>query len=79
MSGSAKKRVVVTGVGALSPLGHDWASVRSRLQEGRTAIRVIDEWKDYDGLNTQLSKVGIWGSPMVPLQAHLLPLVTLAG
>ena len=53
MSGSAKKRVVVTGVGALSPLGHDWVSVRSRLQEGRTALRVMDEWKDYDGLNTQ--------------------------
>jgi 3-oxoacyl-[acyl-carrier-protein] synthase II len=66
MSGSAKKRVVVTGVGALSPLGHDWASVRSRLQEGRTAIRVIDEWKDYDGLNTQLGST----VPAFDLPAH---------
>jgi len=29
------KRVVITGVGALSPLGHDWATVRARLKEER--------------------------------------------
>jgi 3-oxoacyl-[acyl-carrier-protein] synthase II len=48
------KRVVVTGFGALSPLGHDWATVSSRLREGRTAIQRIAEWDDYDGLNTRL-------------------------
>ena len=66
MSGSAKKRVVVTGVGALSPLGHDWASARSRLQEGCTAIRVMEEWKDYEGLNTQLGST----VPAFELPAH---------
>lgn len=54
MSGANKRRVVVTGIGALSPLGHDWATVRERLRTGRTAIRVMDEWKAYEGLNTQL-------------------------
>ena len=48
------KRVVVTGAGAISPLGNDWSTVRTRLQEGRNAVRVMDEWKDYEGLNTQL-------------------------
>lgn len=54
MSGASKRRVVVTGIGALSPLGHDWATVRERLRTGRTAIRVMDEWKVYEGLSTQL-------------------------
>lgn len=54
MSTANKRRVVVTGMGALSPLGHDWATVRERLRSGSTAIRVMQEWKDYEGLNTQL-------------------------
>ena len=54
MSATGKRRVVVTGIGALSPLGNDWASVRAHLRSGRNAIRVMDEWKDYEGLNTQL-------------------------
>ena len=57
MSSSAfptKRRVVVTGIGALSPLGHDWATVRSHLLSGRNAIRVMHEWEGYEGLSTQL-------------------------
>ncbi len=55
-------RVVVTGFGALSPLGHDWESVRARLQSGQNAIQVIDEWADYEGLNTQV------GAPAQPFE-----------
>ncbi|MCD2166372.1 beta-ketoacyl-ACP synthase [Comamonas koreensis] len=51
---SAKRRVVVTGIGALSPLGHDWQTVRQQLHSGRNAIRVMHEWQDIEGLNTQL-------------------------
>lgn len=58
------KRVVVTGFGAISPLGHDWPSVLQHLRSGRNAVRVIDEWKDYDGLNTRLG---------VPAQAFDVP------
>lgn len=57
MSNSAtgnKRRVVVTGIGALSPLGNDWAPVRSQLQSGHNVIRVMHEWADYEGLSTQL-------------------------
>ena len=66
MSGASKRRVVVTGIGALSPLGHDWATVRERLRTGRTAIRVMDEWKVYEGLNTQLGST----VPAFDLPAH---------
>lgn len=66
MSGTSKRRVVVTGIGALSPLGHDWATVRERLRTGLTAIRVMDEWKVYEGLNTQLGST----VPAFDLPAH---------
>jgi len=48
------KRVVITGVGALSPLGHDWASVHARLREGRNAVQRLADWDKYEGLNTRL-------------------------
>lgn len=54
------KRVVVTGVGAFSPLGHDWPAVRERLRGMRNAVRRMDEWDAYDGLNTRL------GAPAQP-------------
>ena len=47
-------RVVVTGFGALSPLGHDWATVHARLQSRQNAIQKIEEWAEYEGLNTQV-------------------------
>lgn len=48
------KRVVVTGIGAISPLGHDWATVEARLRSLRNAVTRIDEWAQYEGLNTQV-------------------------
>ena len=51
------KRVVVTGVGALSPLGHDWPSVRERLRSQRNVVRHMDAWTRYEGLNTCLGTV----------------------
>ena len=48
------KRVVITGVGAFSPLGHDWPSVSARLREERNVVQYIHEWDEYEGLNTRL-------------------------
>ena len=48
------KRVVITGVGAISPLGHDWPTVRARLREERNVVQYIREWDEYEGLNTRL-------------------------
>ena len=47
---SEHRRVVITGVGSLSPLGHDWPSLRDSLREGRSAIRLMPDWANIDGL-----------------------------
>jgi 3-oxoacyl-[acyl-carrier-protein] synthase II len=49
-----KRRVVITGIAGISPLGNDWASIRARLGAYRNAITRMDEWSDYEGLHTQL-------------------------
>ncbi len=49
------RRVVVTGMAGISPLGNDWASIRARLGSYRNAISRMADWADYDGLNTQLA------------------------
>ena len=48
------RRVVVTGMAGISPIGNDWVSIRARLGSYRNAITRMEEWGDYDGLNTQL-------------------------
>jgi 3-oxoacyl-[acyl-carrier-protein] synthase II len=49
------RRVAVTGMAGISPLGNDWAGIRVRLSSYRNAITRMPEWADYDGLNTQLA------------------------
>jgi 3-oxoacyl-[acyl-carrier-protein] synthase II len=56
------RRVVVTGMAGISPLGNDWASIRARLGEYRNAIVRMEEWSDYEGLNTRL------GAPAAPFE-----------
>ncbi|NNG21860.1 beta-ketoacyl-ACP synthase [Telluria aromaticivorans] len=56
------RRVVVTGMAGISPLGNDWQSIRTRLGEYRNAIQRMDDWATYDGLNTQL------GAPAAPFE-----------
>ncbi|HBZ05981.1 MULTISPECIES: beta-ketoacyl-ACP synthase [Massilia] len=56
------RRVVVTGMAGISPLGNDWASVRTRLGEYRNAIVRMQDWADYEGLNTRL------GAPAAPFE-----------
>ncbi len=48
------RRVVVTGMSGLSPVGQDWATVREHLANGQTGIRYMDEWDRYEGLLTRL-------------------------
>ncbi|MFC3107947.1 beta-ketoacyl-ACP synthase [Undibacterium arcticum] len=48
------RRVVVTGMAGISPIGNDWPSIRQRLGSYRNAVVRMDEWSDYEGLNTQL-------------------------
>jgi 3-oxoacyl-[acyl-carrier-protein] synthase II len=48
------RRVVVTGMAGISPLGNDWATIRGRLGQYRNAIVRMADWEDYEGLNTRL-------------------------
>jgi len=47
-------RVVVTGMGAISPLGNDWTAALSRLKQYRNCVCRYDDWAVYKGLNTRL-------------------------
>ena len=41
-----KRRVAVTGMAGISPIGNDWPSVRARLGEYRNAVRRMAEWSE---------------------------------
>lgn len=48
------RRVVITGAGAVSALGHDWPGVEQALRAGRNTVRRIDSMDEIEGLNTRL-------------------------
>lgn len=58
----SKKRVVITGIGALSPLGHDVETVLDGLRAETNKVQVMQEWAAYEGLNTQV------GVPCAPFE-----------
>lgn len=48
------QRVVVTGMQGVTAFGNQWSEVSARLQQGQNAVRHMDEWLEYQGLNTHL-------------------------
>lgn len=48
------KRVVVTGMAGLSPIGNSWPEIAANLKAKTTGIRYMTEWDKYSGLNTRL-------------------------
>jgi 3-oxoacyl-[acyl-carrier-protein] synthase II len=48
------QRVVITGVGAYSPVGSTWVEVEKTLRSGKNRIRHMQAWDQYDGLHTRL-------------------------
>ena len=48
------RRVVITGMGAITPLGNDWETVSQKLKSKTTGIQRMDDWDKYQGLNTRL-------------------------
>lgn len=48
-------RVVVTGMGALTPLGDNWGSFHQALDASQSGVRRIDEWAEFKDLHTQLA------------------------
>lgn len=55
-------RVVITGVGSLTPLGHDWATVERGLRARESGVRYIEDWDRFHELNTRL------GVPAAPFE-----------
>ncbi|WP_025820940.1 beta-ketoacyl-ACP synthase [Shewanella marina] len=49
------RRVVITGMGGISSLGHDWPTIAKRLQTLENCIVRMDEWDKYDDLHTRLA------------------------
>lgn len=49
------RRVAVTGMAGISPLGNDWPSIRAALGNYRNAVKRIEQWSEYEGLNTQIA------------------------
>jgi len=49
------RRVVVTGMAGISPLGSDWVTVSQTLQARKSAVQYISDWDDYKGLNTRVA------------------------
>lgn len=55
MKNAGLKRVVVTGFGAISPIGHDWATVSGRLRAGQSGVKIIPGWAEFKGLHTRVA------------------------
>ena len=49
------RRVVVTGMGAITALGSDWPDIEAGLRGCRNAVRTMPEWDVYKDLNTRLA------------------------
>jgi len=49
-----ERRVVVTGMAGISPIGNDWRSAQEHLRSYRNAVVRMPEWDEYDGLHTRL-------------------------
>ena len=59
----SRRRVVVTGMSGISPIGQDWKSVRDCLRAGVSGIRRVDLWDDVPDFNTRL------GAPVADFEA----------
>ena len=44
------KRVVITGMGILSPIGNDFATIENNLRQKKSGIEKIDELRQYNGM-----------------------------
>ncbi|MDN3640791.1 beta-ketoacyl-ACP synthase [Simiduia curdlanivorans] len=57
------KRVVVTGLQAITPIGDSWQTVSENLRAGNTGIRYMQDWDQYQGLNTRLGGPANFDTP----------------
>jgi len=48
------KRVVVTGFGGITALGHDWQTIEQKLRNNVSGVAYMADWDYYKDLNTRL-------------------------
>ncbi|HET7369630.1 MAG TPA: beta-ketoacyl-ACP synthase [Gammaproteobacteria bacterium] len=58
------RRVVITGMGGLTALGHDWPAIAARLRARQSGVRRVEEWHDIQSMNTRLA---------APVEDYTLP------
>ncbi|MFO7667041.1 MAG: beta-ketoacyl synthase N-terminal-like domain-containing protein [Desulfobacterales bacterium] len=61
------KRVVITGLGAVSPLGTDVPALMQGIEEVKSAVRYMDGWSQYTGLRSLV------GAPAKVVNEKLIP------
>jgi 3-oxoacyl-[acyl-carrier-protein] synthase II len=61
------KRVVITGIGVVSPFGSGVPALMEGLQEGRSAVRFMEGWEQYHGLQSLL------GAPVESIDEKRIP------
>jgi 3-oxoacyl-[acyl-carrier-protein] synthase II len=49
------RRVVVTGIAGITSIGNDWDAVIAAMSAGKSGVRSMPDWFEYDGLNTKLA------------------------
>lgn len=63
------KRVVITGLGVVSPLGRDVNSLIKGLEEGRSAVQLMHGWEQYTGLHSLVgAPAELQGEKQIPRQ-----------
>lgn len=55
------RRVVISGMGGVSPLGHNWTDIKKNLTQNNTGIVHMPEWAKIEGMKTSLA------APLAPL------------
>ncbi|HET9679344.1 MAG TPA: beta-ketoacyl-ACP synthase [Gammaproteobacteria bacterium] len=48
------RRVVITGCGGLTALGHDWGSIREQMRAHQSGIKHMAQWDEFPEMNTRL-------------------------
>lgn len=48
------RRVVVTGMGGVTPLGDAWEAISDRIKAGRSGVRIMNEWDHHAEIQTRL-------------------------
>jgi len=63
------KRVVITGIGVVSPFGNGLSALMKGIEEGRSAVRRMEGWDQYIGLHSLVgATVDIQDEKRIPRQ-----------